>query len=59
MKKGFKLIKIKGNVCAQKSKKISMVIENVIGSKDTLMHKAERPSNYFFPTVSHIIKLSR
>ena len=40
-------------------KKTSIVIENVIGSKDTLLHKAERPSNYFFPTVSHKIKLSR
>ena len=35
----------------QKSKKISIVIKNVIGSEDTLMHKAECPSNYFFPTL--------
>ena len=31
-------------------KKYSIVIENVITSKDTLMHKAERPSNYFYNT---------
>ena len=29
-------------------KKISTVIKNVIGSEDTLMHKGESPSNYFF-----------
>ena len=40
-------------------KKISIVIKNVKGAEDTLMHKAERPSNYFFPTLSHIIRLSR
>ena len=28
--------------------KKSIVIENVNGSVDTLMHTAERPSNYFF-----------
>ena len=35
------------NFCAQKSKKNSIVIKNVIGSEDTLMHKAGRPSNFF------------
>ena len=30
------------------SKKISIVIKTVNGSEDTLMHKAEHPSNYFF-----------
>ena len=34
-------------------KKISIVIKNVIGSEDTLMHKAERPSNYFSNTFKH------
>ena len=35
-------------------KKISsIVIRNVIGSKDTLMHKAERPSNYFSHSFTH------
>ena len=28
---------------------ISIVIKNVNRSENTLMHKAERPSNYFFP----------
>ena len=41
------LRKIKGNFCARKSKKISIVIKNVIWSEKTLMHKAKRPSNYF------------
>ena len=40
MLKGFKLKKYK--------KELSIVIKNVIGSGDTLMHKAEHPSNYFF-----------
>ena len=37
----------KGNFCGRKSKK-SIVIKNVIWYEKTLMHKAERPSNYFF-----------
>ena len=28
--------------------KKSIVIKNVIGSEDTMMHKAVRPSNHFF-----------
>ena len=43
----------------RKIQKISIVIKNGNGSEDTLMYKAERPSNYFFPTLSHVIKLSR
>ena len=39
--------------------KISIIIKNVIEAEDTMMHSAERPSNYFFPTLSHIIRLSR
>ena len=39
--------------------KISIVIKNINGSEDPLMHKAEDPSNYFFSTLSHIIKPSR
>ena len=31
-----------------KSKKISIVIKNVIWSEKTFMYKAVRPSNYFF-----------
>ena len=41
-----------------KIEKISIVIKNINGSEDPLMHKAEGPS-YFFLTLSHIIKLSR
>ena len=33
--------------------KKSMVIKNVIGSEDTLMQKAERPSNYFSNSFTH------
>ena len=29
-------------------KKTSIVMKNVNGSEKTLIHKAERPSNYFF-----------
>ena len=35
--------------------KKSIVIKIAIGSEDTLIHKAERPSNYF--SNSHIIRL--
>ena len=59
IKKGFKFKKIKENFRAQKSKKISTVIKNINGSEDPSMHKAEDPSNYFYSTLSHIIKLSR
>ena len=38
---------------------LCVVIKNVIWSEKTLMHKAERPSNYFFPILSHILRLSR
>ena len=34
-------------------KKISIVIKNVIGSEDTLIHEASRPSNYFSKTFTH------
>ena len=33
----------------RKSKKISIVIKNLIWSEKSLMHKAVRPSDYFFP----------
>ena len=33
--------------------KTSIVIKNVIGSEDTMMHKAVRPSNYFFQHFTH------
>ena len=37
----------------RKNLKISIVIKNVIWSEDTLMHKAERPSNYVFNISTH------
>ena len=40
-------------------KKISIIIKNVIEAEDIMMHSAERPGIYFFPTLSHIIRLSR
>ena len=45
-------------LCA-KIKKISIVIKKIIGSEDTWMHKAKRPSTCFFPTLSHILRPSR
>ena len=54
MLKRFKFKKIKGNFCARKSKKISIVIKNVNRYEDSLMHKAERPSNYVFQLL-HIL----
>ena len=32
----------------RKNLKKSIVIKNINGSEDPSMHKAERPSNYFF-----------
>ena len=32
---------------------MSIVIKSVIRSEDTMMHKAERPSNYFSNTFTH------
>ena len=39
-------------LCAR-IKKISIVIKNVNRSEDTLMHQAERPSNYFSNAFTH------
>ena len=36
-----------------KSKKIRIVIKNVIWSEKTLMHKAVRPSNYVFNSFTY------
>ena len=47
MLKGFTLKKIKGNFCARKPKKISIIIKNIIWFEKTLMHEAERSSNFF------------
>ena len=57
MLKGIYIKKDQREFCERKSKK-KAVIKNVIWSEKTLMHKAERPSN-FFPILSHIIRLSR
>ena len=40
-------------------KKISIIIKNVIEAEDSMVHSTKRPSNCFFPTLSHIIRLSR
>ena len=44
---------LKGIFVRENLKKKSIVIKNVIKSEDTLMHKAERPSNYFSNTFTH------
>ena len=49
----------KGFFVHENLKKINIVIKNVIWSEKTLMLKAERSSNYFFPILSDIIRLSR
>ena len=33
--------------------KISIVIKNINGSEDPLMHKAEGPSSFFFNSFTH------
>ena len=35
------------------NEKISIIIKNVIGSEDALMHKAERPSNFSSNSFTH------
>ena len=58
MLKGINIKKDHRDFFALKIQKISIVIKNVIWSEKTLMHKAERPSNCFFPFLSLIIRLS-
>ena len=53
VKKGFKLNKDQRNFLCANIQKISIVIKNVIGSENTLMHKAERPGNYFSYSFTH------
>ena len=48
MLKGIYIKKDQRVFLCTKIKKMSIVIKNVIWSEKTLMHKAERPSNYFF-----------
>ena len=49
------LVDVKMDLNLKKSKEIfvrekkkNFLIKNVIGPEDTMMHKAQRPSNYFF-----------
>ena len=39
--------KLKG-IFVRENLKISIIIKNVIEAEDTMIHSAERPSNYFF-----------
>ena len=48
VKKDLNSKRSKGFFLCAKIQKISIVIENINGSEDPLMHKAERPNNYFF-----------
>ena len=48
MLKGVYIKKDQREFLCAKIEKISIVIKNVIWSEKTLMHKAVRPSNYFF-----------
>ena len=46
--KGINIKKDQREFLCAKIRKISIVIKNVTWSKKNLMHKAVRPSNYFF-----------
>ena len=48
VKKDLNSKRSKGIFVRENLKKISIVIKNINGSEDPLMHKAEGPSNYFF-----------
>ena len=48
MLKGIYIKKDQRELFVRENLKISIVIKNVIWSEKTLVHKAERPSNYFF-----------
>ena len=48
MLKGIYIKKDQREFLCAKILKISIVIKNVVWSEKTLMHKAVRPSNYFF-----------
>ena len=50
---GIYIKKDQGVILYATSKKISIVIKTVNGSADTLMHKAEHPSNYFSDSFTH------
>ena len=48
VKKDLNSKRSKGIFVRENKKKISIIIKNINRSEDPLMHKAERPSNYFF-----------
>ena len=48
VKKDLNSKRSKGIFVRENLKKISIVIKNINGSEDPLMHKGEGPSNYFF-----------
>ena len=48
MLKGIYIKKDQREFFVRENKKISIIVKNVIRSGITLMHKAERPSNYIF-----------
>ena len=53
VKKDYTFKKIKGNFCARKSKKISIVIKNLNGSEDPLMHNQRVLAIIFFNSFTH------
>ena len=59
MLKGIYNKKRSKGIFVRENLKISIVITNVIWSGKILMHKAVRPSNYFFLILSEIMRLSR
>ena len=52
---GLYIKKRSKGIFVRENRKKSIVIKNVIWSEKTLMHKAERPRNYFFPILSYNI----
>ena len=48
VKRGLHIKKTSKRIFVRENLKISIVIKNVIRSEKTLMHKAVRPSIYFF-----------
>ena len=53
MLKGTNIKKNQREILCTKILKISIVIKKVIRCEKTLMHKAERPSNYFSNSFTH------
>ena len=53
VKKDINSKRPKGIFVHENLKKLSIVIKNINGSEDPLMHKAEGPSNFFFNSFTH------